>query len=404
MKQSSSVADVNIFRILRFIWQHKDASRINIAKGLGLDKSTVSKIMNRLVEAGIVDEAEHGDVGVHGGRRPVFLKIAETFACVGGVEINPERFVCCLLDLNGVVLFQWQEAISPKLYKELGCTGVFFKAFELISVAAEKRGVPLAGIGVGIPGMVDSAGERIVQSVSLMIEEPCDVIKEISSHIDVPVYLENDARCCCFAEKLLVNSETMQNILFVLTEYRLVQPKINSRKNLSVGMGLVLNGNMYRGTENSAGEFRSILWDGSVGQFSSLVVSSDTGSDSAHNLPLDDKGASLDMVFHELACHIAFLVNVLNLDGVYIGGLDNALTEQLVALVHERTEFQWPYGIPRSYQIKSASLGQFAVSYGAAAMVLEDFFSLPSLNGVPRKMSLVLDHLNLCTDNSDCQE
>lgn len=385
-KQTSIVGDVNILRILRFIWQHKDASRSKVASELGLDKSTVSKITSKLVDLGIVEEASLGDSGVQGGRRPVFLKIKGSFACVGGIEINPERFVCCLLDLNGSVLFQWQESISPQRYKELGCKGIFFNAYELISKTAQNQNMTLVGIGIGIPGMVDSTAGKIVQSVSLMIDEPYDFISDISNKIDIPVYLENDARCCCFGEKLLENDESLLNMLFVLTEYRVIQPKMSSKKNLSVGMGLVINGEMYRGQEESAGEFRSMLWDGGVGQFSSLVVSSDSS--------MFYNNGSLEMVFHELARHIAFLVNVLNLDEVFIGGLENELTECIAALVEECTENQWPYGIPRKYKIKAASLGAFSVSYGAAAMVVEDFFSLPNLSGSPKKMSFVMDKLH----------
>ncbi|MBR5867705.1 MAG: ROK family protein, partial [Spirochaetaceae bacterium] len=133
-----------------------------------------------------------------------------------------------------------------------------------------------------------------------------------------------------------------------------------------------------------AGEFRSMLWDGGVGQFSSLVVSSDSS---------DFNSGSLEMVFHELARHIAFLVNILNLDEVYIGGLGKDLTERIVALVQECTENQWPYGIPRKYKIKADSLGDFSVAYGAAAMVVEDFFSLPNLSGSPKKISFIMEQL-----------
>ena len=67
---------------------------------------------------------------------------------------------------------------------------------------------------------------------------------------------------------------------------------------------------------------------------------------------------------------------------------------QIASLVEECTEKQWPYGIPRKYKIKAASLGDFSVSYGAAAMVVEDFFSLPSLSGMPKKMTFVMDQLH----------
>lgn len=368
-KGINSPADINVSRILRLIWQHKGISRIEIAAELGIDKSTVTKITATLVEMGLICETAHGTTGPLGGRKPIFLEINGNYAGVGGIEINPERFVCCLLDLHGVVLFQQQEQISPELYKKLGCTGIFFKAFDLIIAEAEKRNISLAGIGVGIPGIVDTEKGVIIQSVSLLLDEPYPFLEEISARVNVPVYLENDARCGCYSEKMLINDASMQNMLFVLAEFRVIQPKIASEKNLSVGMGLIINGQMYKGSEGSAGEFRSLLWDGAADQFSSRK-----------DLLSDIHGAAMDSIFFELACHIAFLVNILNLEVVYIGGLDTVSAHRLLELVTQRIKYQWPYCRSRNYVVRIASLGMFTVSYGAASMVIEDLFSLPSLS------------------------
>ena len=304
---------------------------------------------------------------------------------MGGIEINPERFVCCLLDLHGVVLYQFQEKVSPSLYKKLGCVGVFLRAYEKISIEAKKLELPLLGIGVGVPGMVDSKCGEIIQSVSLMIEEPYSFITEISKFVKVPVYLENDARCGCYSEKMLANDSNMQNMLFVLTEYRVVQPKDTSSKNLSVGLGIVINGQMYKGCEGSAGEFRSVMWNGGTGQF--------LASDSP------ESELSFDELFQELACHIAFLVNVLNLEIVYIGGMDQSLAKNLMMMISDRIEFQWPYCRPRKYEVRIASLGSFSVSYGAASMVIEDLFSLPNLSYKSGAAPSILESLTNIKNN-----
>ena len=108
IKGINSPADINVSRILRIIWQHKGISRIEIAAELGIDKSTVTKITATLIDMGLICETSHGTTGPQGGRKPIFLEINGTYAGVGGIEISPERFVCCLLDLHGIVLFKQQ--------------------------------------------------------------------------------------------------------------------------------------------------------------------------------------------------------------------------------------------------------------------------------------------------------
>lgn len=370
MKSINSPADINVSRILRLIWQKGGISRIEIASELGIDKSTVTKIVSSLADIGLVTELSQGDTGPLGGRKPIYLQITPSFACIGGVEINPGRYVCCILNMHGKVLFQHQEEIHPGLYEKDNYYGVFFRAFEKIAAEAEKMGIPLIGIGVGFPALVDSNNGVIIQSVPLMIHESFAFVKEVSKIIDIPVIIENDARCCCYGEQLLSANHNIQNMLFLLTEYRVLQPREASRKNLSVGLGLVVNGKILKGHECSAGEFRSILWnEGNRGQFYS-------GEDRLESVDND----VIQSVFFELAQHAAFLVNTLNLEQVYIGGIDKTYASKLLSLIQDRIKYQWPYGIERKYSVSLASLENLSVAYGSAAMYLEQLFALPSLS------------------------
>ena len=83
MKSINSQSDINVSRILRLIWQKNGISRIEIAAQLGLDKSTVTKIVSALLDVGIVHEFAHGITGPQGGRKPIYLEISEAFAVVG---------------------------------------------------------------------------------------------------------------------------------------------------------------------------------------------------------------------------------------------------------------------------------------------------------------------------------
>lgn len=386
MKSINSLSDINVSRILRLIWKQKGISRVEIANTLGVDKSTVTKIVASLNEIGIIHEVAQGATGPQGGRKPIFLEITPTFACVGGIEINPERFVCCLLDLHGNILFQHQEVIKPEQYKELRIEGVFQKAYKMIAYEALTMGVTMIGIGVGLPGLVNSDRGAVECSVPLMIPEHFDFVKTVSSYTDIPISVENDARCCCYGELLAADDDFAKHMLFVLTEYRVLKPREGSKKNLSVGMGLVINGRLYKGPECSAGEFRSLLWEeGNQGQFFS-------GEDSLASAMTDND--EILYLLNELAQHIAFLVNTLNLQVVYLGGLDQKYARKLESLINERVVYQWAYEPKKDFEVRFSSFHSLAVAYGAAAMFIEQLFSLPSLSTPSEKGPSILEYLS----------
>lgn len=370
MKSINALSDINVSRILRLVWQKKGISRVEIALELGIDKSTVTKIISSLSDLGLVSELSEGETGPLGGRKPIFLHINPTFACIGGIEINPDRFVCCLINMQGAILYEYQEVLKPGIHIKENYYEVFYKALEKLAVEGKKIGIQLIGIGVGFPALVNSEEGTIIQSVPLMLEQEALFVKEVSRYVDIPIVIENDARCCCYGEQLLSDTHTILNMLFVLTEYRIRQPVLEAKKNLSVGLGIVLNGKILKGCEYSAGEFRSMLSEKSnKGQFFS-------GEDSLESIDTD----VMQSVFFELAQHVAFLVNTLNIDTVFIGGIDKVYAEKLKKLIQQRIEYQWPYKRERHYSLSIASLETLSVAYGAAAMFLEQLFALPSLS------------------------
>ena len=386
MKSINSLSDINVSRILRLIWQRKGISRIEIANTLGLDKSTVTKIVASLHDIGIISEMAEGVTGPQGGRKPIFLEIAPMFACVGGIEINPERFVCCLLDLHGSILFQHQEVVRPDMFRELRIEGIFSKAYKMIAYEAIKLGVKMIGIGVGLPALVNSDKGLIECSVPLMIEGQYPFIENVSKYTDIPISVENDARCCCYGEMMISGDPLVKNMVFLLTEYRILQPTEHSKKNLSIGLGLVMNGKLVKGPECSAGEFRSMLWEeGNRGQFFS-------GQDSFASIITDND--EMNSIFYELAQHIAFLVNTLNLQLVYIGGIEPQHARQIENYIKERVKIQWPYERKSIFDVRMASFGSLSVSYGAAAMFIEQLFALPSLSTPSEKGPSILEYLS----------
>jgi predicted NBD/HSP70 family sugar kinase len=385
MKTQSSYSDINTSRILRLIWQKKRISRVEIAGVLGLDKSTVTKIVNELKDLGILRETLQGNSGPLGGRPPVFLEITPGFACVGGIEINPDRVVCCLLNLQGDIIFEDRQAITTQDFLKMHIKGVFSKAYQTIQKRADELGIKLVGIGLGLPGLLNSSRGEIEYSVPLMIQTPFSLKDQLSEVTDIPVEIENDARCCCYSEIISSRSSAVNNMIFVLTEYRAYKPVENSKKKFAVGFGIVLDSKLLKGHDDTAGEFRSMLWEeGTVGQFHS--------GDGKLSEKLEDN-SEMRSVFMELARHIAFLVNTLNLQTVCIGGMEPKYIKVLENYVHERIEVQWSYANERKIDVRMSTYDDLAVAHGAGSMYLTKIFSIPEMKA--EKVPMPTNLLNL---------
>jgi hypothetical protein len=103
---------LNTSRVLEDIWINQEISRIQIAKNLDLDKSTISSIVTELLEIGVIKETSVGEAGPQGGRKPVYLTLNETYGCVLGLELRPEAYTAVAVDLEGNIIYSKFELIQ----------------------------------------------------------------------------------------------------------------------------------------------------------------------------------------------------------------------------------------------------------------------------------------------------
>jgi hypothetical protein len=135
----------------------------------------------------------------------------------------------------------------------------------------------------------------------------------------------------------------------------------------AIGFGIVIHGQVLRGADYSAGEFQSILWvPGNTSQFSI----SDTMMAEPEMYP-----EARTSTIHELAAHVAFLANTLDLSLIVIGGgLEKYGTEPLSILQNE-IEKNWSYPDQVKCELCMVKNGEYSVASGAASMYLERLFS-----------------------------
>lgn len=332
-----------------------------------MDKSTVTKIISRLEQKNLVQETAFGESQPQGGRKRIFLEINGNFACVGGIQINTEQMIVCLADLRGTILFESAQKIDEDDYAKNGFAGILEDGIKLLQKNAERMRISIAGIGLGVPGIVDIENKKIIQSIPLLIEKPFDIARVASELVDVPIFLENDARCCCYAERIGGKLKPSKNFMYVFIDYRRLNPVKNSPKNISVGLGFASKEKIFHGANSCMGEFRSIFWrDTSSSQFSLATQ---------NILNLESEKAQ--KIFVELSKNVAFLVNTLSLELVFVGGIEKPFSEKLVNLIRKESERLWPYEWNKTKSIEIANISTRAVSYGAMMMVLDKIFSVP---------------------------
>ena len=360
---------INLSRVLRSVWLNEGISRIEIANNLGLDKSTITKLIHELLEGNIVNIKAEGAAGKLGGRKPVKLMINKNIAFIAGIEVQPDCCNISIINLEGELTYQETKKIN---FNSCNLITNILEIINNIEIKLKSSNHFLLGTGVGLGGIVNPDKGIIYQSIPLNITAPLHLSSEISANTDIPVFIENDANCCCWGEITSGKSEKLRNFLYLLSEFREGSSSDFDYRGLAVGMGIVINGKVYHGENFSAGEFKSILWTPSQkSQFSF--------SDELMSRSEKDDRVFLD-VFNELATNIALLINVFNFSRIYLGGaIEEKKNLGIDRILMEKINCNWPYGNNVNCTVRFSSTGKNSVSYGAASLILQKLFAIPEI-------------------------
>ena len=378
MRNISIDNTVNIPRILRTIWLNKGISRIEIAKMLNIDKSTVTNIVTKLIKVGIVKSIAEGQASPVGGRKPIHLAIKKDFGSVLGFEIQPDSYKAIITNLEG-------EIIDTKFGNfNISKDNFISEITEIIKNISKKIPLPLIGIGIGLPGIINSDKGIIYKSILLDIFDDFNFYEEINNKIKIPIFIENDANCCAWGELSVHKDENLKNFIFLLMEFRENELIKKGLGGIAVGLGVVLDGKVYYGSNYSAGEFRSIFTvPFGFNQFS--LTKKETIKIKK------DKNIFIKFI-KELSKNIALIVNTLSISHLFYAGTKIDFQNEIVPIFMQTIKDNWSYKNQIECIIKESSMHEMAVAYGACGMILERVFSIPST-------SITTDHNQVARNN-----
>lgn len=343
-------------------------SRIELARYLGIDKSTVTKLTATLLETGIIHLTEEGSSSPQGGRRPVYLAINPGFGAVLGIELQTDFYVAVAVDFSGTIVFQTREPL------DVGTESVpqlCLRIYKGIQARLEARGARLVGAVLGVSGLVNPSEGIIYQSNPLGIHEEQHLYDELDALFDIPVILDNDANCGAWGEiaykKELINSD---DLVFILGETRANKAQAAGYTGIAIGTSIVLGQQVHYGTRYAAGEFQSLFRSGEhMNQFSIT---------DAEAAVYEHDREVFSRVAHELARNISLLVNMLNLNQVVLGGRMEFHPE-ILSVMKEAIQENWSYDTEVDVTVRFSKLQELTIAYGATGMFLETFFGLPDV-------------------------
>jgi len=229
------VRQINRAAVLKIICERASISRTGISRLTGLNKSTISGIVKELIEEDLVVEESLGESAI--GRKPVILKLNKRSRIIGVIEITTHITTLAVCDLEGTLL-EKKNVATPS-----GDADAFFRGCgrTLVETAGSLSG-RLAGVGISLPGLVDSVRGFLYTNDTLGW---CDVDVRgiIEKQMGCKVFVENDAKAGALAE-LWFAEETrdLENFVFIWVCD-------------GIGVGIVMNNSLYHGYSSLDGQF-----------------------------------------------------------------------------------------------------------------------------------------------------
>jgi glucokinase-like ROK family protein len=231
------VRELNLSLVLRFIHNEAPVSRSQIAQATGLNKSTVSSLVEDLLQRQLVHETGTNSVGT--GRPATLLETNPQAGGIIGVELGVDFITIALTDFTGHILWRQFADINSNDAQDKTIARILELTDKAIDVCKD-HGLKLLGIGLSVPGTADSEKGVLVFAPNLQWRN-VPFRKFFLDHIGLDIYVENDANAAAIAEHLFGVARQSDDFIFVVV-------------GIGIGGGLFLNGNLYRGKNGFAGE------------------------------------------------------------------------------------------------------------------------------------------------------
>jgi predicted NBD/HSP70 family sugar kinase len=391
---TEAIRNFNRAQVLEVVRNAIPVSFNELVTEINLSRTTVSSIVNEMLEIGLLEKS--GVAASTGGRPPLLLSYNPKAFYVIGVTILDNEIISVLTDLEGTPL----RYVNRPWSFNLGGEFISLLTNTIDEVSQDTSRERILGLGIGVPGVVDIETGAITEHADpgKYSFEPIYIRREIEAHYQLNTIIANRSRAAALGELQVGIAKGIKDLIYLSISNGVVA-------------GLVINGQIYFGNTNCAGEIGhnqvepggAICLCGSRGcmelyvNINSIIGRAVSKSrefpDSqlrliALNQGLDqitieaildcartgDRAAleALEQTGEYIARGLADATNLLNPEMVIIGGYVGCLAgDLLVKSVRRELDRRVVYPALKQLKVVAGTLGNEIAAIGAAALVLK---------------------------------
>ena len=238
-ENSSKMNTLTIFKVLM---KHHSVSRAEISHITGISRATVTRLTKQLVSKGIVIETYKGKS--EGGRKPQMIELNPNKAFFIAVDVRSKSSKISLFDLsmNSRATFEFSTDSNPDSFVKSLAREINFMLFHF-------KPIKIASVVISVPGIVNRELSQIRWLPELGWKE-VDLSRKLTAELIITglkthTIVENNGNLAVIAEFMRGRHVKLggdRNVIF-----------LSLGRNVETGM--ILNGKLYRGRTNTAGEF-----------------------------------------------------------------------------------------------------------------------------------------------------
>ncbi len=239
------MGDVNRSRVLQALCDVGPLTRAELARLAGVPRATISGIVRPLLDSGLLEEGDPDRSVARVGKpgRPLWFRSGAGLS--GAVALRGDGCEAALVSARGEIVAHHQAVLSDPG----DLAAVHRDLFGCLEGALGSRRGEILGIGVAVPGVCDSSTGTVVGSSQVPALTGHRLGPELQREIGVKVVIDNDSRAQALGEKWFGEGRGFSHFAAIQTGHGL-------------GAGLVLGGQVFRGTGGRVGEIGHIPVDG----------------------------------------------------------------------------------------------------------------------------------------------
>ena len=375
--------DLNASLLIELVRRFGPISRAELSRQSQVSAPTVSAIVSQLLARGTFSEVAVAPSS--GGRPPVLLQLNPRAGYAVGIKLRADGLTTVVCDLDTEVVATDEMSVALAGNPGAAIDAVEQATRRVLRSARIAKGKVL-GVGIGLPGVIDSL-RGSCQFSHLLRWQEVELAAPLQRRLRLPVWVDNDVNTLAIAEKWAGDGISARDFV-TLSVGR------------GLGLGLVIDRSVYRGAVGGAGEFGHVIIDpagpececGRSGCLEALVgeraLLARVGALLSREITRAEL-ISLTAAGDESTLQV--LTDASQILGLAVANVVTLLNPELVIICGEGTQLGAPFldsvvaavrdlpfaGLGKQIEVKVQQWGDDAWAVGAATLVLRESFALP---------------------------